>query len=560
MQETLVSARRALRDEPLFYILFAALALLTIVGHWAAPIGPGQDYHYHLMVAALNARPSSDPVAALYHRIAWFDANTLIYRVAWPFEQLFDPVRAFGLAVLVTVYLGFPLAVAYALGRSGRARWAALFAFVVVYCKAWSINGFVPFYSASTFMVLSLAEWEALFSRRDPRARTAIVRGAIFSSCMFLAHGHVYAWTTLMLGLFTVFAMLRDVALCVRAEGAKGALRGARQAFELAWRSLAAIGPSLAMFGAWYLRTHQGVAAAQSNRTLVPVNPPIEQKLFALPAFIIHTRAEDEGRYVAAMVVVALAMMLLSRRSGRRAPWFESFSLLTIASYFALPETVNGQTIAPRHVDIAFWSLPLVLWAADSRHDDESACVEREAHEIKAPAPCYKRPTLEWALVALVFTFSWGRVRQMTRTLQATYARETGALVALAEPCRRAKRAPFSVLGYATMTRESAVMHSPLFHQAHETLAALCGVETPVYDTTIYPHNLLPLRYRVPMPAPVYVIERDPQWYSNALLWQKFDLVLTAEWTPSADDDARIAPVAELVATSGTFRLYRRRQ
>lgn len=548
----------ALRAQPVFAAMFCALAIATIVGHWAAPIGPGQDYHYHLMSASLNARSSGDAVAALYHPISWLDANTLIYRVAWPFEKLFDPARAFGLAVLVAFYLGFPTAVAYALHRSGRPPWAALFAFPVVYCKAWSINGYVPFYTSSTFMVLVLGEFDALFERRDAHWRTAAWRGALFATLLFLAHGHVYAWTTVLLGFFTIVACVRDLT-SARTVGFRAA---AKRAIESALRALVTIGPSLTLFALWYLRTHRGAASSHTNTTLVPVSPPLDQKLFALPAYFIHTRAENEGVFSAGLLIVAAAIALLARRKLRRAVWLEAFALLSMISYFALPETVNAQSISPRHVDIALWTLPLALWASDSRTKKSASAEAGDAtSDVPSTKPLrfWQRPALEWALILIVFSFSFARVRQITKVLHNAYTRELGPIVALAEPCRRARRTPYSMLGYVTMTRESAVLHSPYFHQTHETLAALCGADTPVYDSTIYPHNLLPLRYRGALPAPIMIIERDGGWYNNATLWEKYDLVLTAEWTPSPEDEARIAQVATLVGTSGTFRLYRRK-
>lgn len=536
-----------MREQPVFCALFVAMAVATVVGHWRVPFGPGQDYHYHLMVAAMNARSASDPVAALYHPVSWFDANTLIYRVAWPFEKLFDPSRAFSLALMVELYVGFPLAVAYALKRTGRAPWGALFAFVAVYCKSWSINGYVPFLTGSTWMVLSLAEWSVLFDRPDEAPRTNIVRGALFTSAMFLAHGHVYAWTTALLALFTLIAIGAALSKIPR-DGARAALR---RAWQIAWRSLVTIGPSLLLFGLWYLRTHSGAAAARSNQVLVPYSPTIEAKSMGLIGYFIHTRGEHEFHFFAAMVIVALAALLFGRRSTGRGPWFELFAVLSLWSYFLLPESVTGQSISPRHIDIAFWAVPLVLWPTDE------STIGRTA-DAPALAP-WKRPALDYLLAALLFAFSVGRVRNLTSVLETAARLETGPILQLVEPCRRARRAPFSVLGHAPMTRESAVLHSPTMHQVHESLAALCGVETPVYDTSVFPHNLLPLRYRTAMPAPPIVFERDPAWYANPTVWEKFDLMLTSNWTPSSYDEQQLSTRAELVATSGVFRLYRRR-
>lgn len=531
----------------MFCALFVALAVATIAGHWRVPFGPGQDYHYHLMVAAMNARSASDPVAALYHPLSWFDANTLIYRVAWPFEKLFDPSRAFSLALMLELYVGFPLAVAYALKRTGRAPWGALFAFVAVYCKSWSINGYVPFLTGSTWMVLALAEWSVLFDRPEQEPRKNIVRGALFTVAMFLAHGHVYAWTTALLGLFTVFAMVAAVASSARSDIRAGLAR----AWLIAWRSLVTIGPSLLLFGLWYLRTHSGSAAAQSNHALVPYSPTIEAKSMGLISYFIHTRAEHEFHFFAAMIVVVLAGLIVGRRSTGRGPWFELFAVLSLWSYFLLPESVTGQSISPRHIDIAFWAIPLVLWPTDE------STIERAAD---APKPAsWRRPALEYLLATLLFVFCVGRVRNLTGVLENAARLETGPLMQLVEPCRRARRTPFSVLAHAPMTRESNVLHSPTMHQVHESLAAMCGVETPVYDTSVFPHNLLPLRYRGAMPAPPIVFERDPAWYANPTVWEKFDLVLTSNWTPSSFDEQQLATRAELVTTAGVFRLYRRR-
>lgn len=537
----------AVREQPVFSALFFTLAALTTVAHWKSPIGPGQDFHYHLMVASINARPSADPVAALYHPVSWFDANTLVYRIAWPFEKLTDPVRSFSIALLVVFYLGFPTAVAYALRRTGRAPWAALLAFATVYCKAWSSNGYVQFYTASTFVVLTVAEFSVLFDRSDAKLRTAMLRGAIFSTLLFLSHGHAYAWTTVLLGLFTLVAIARDLAR-IPAEGARAA---AKRGFETAWRSLVTIGPSLVLFSLWALRTQRVSAPGRGNIALQSVTPTVETKLLGLWAYFVHTRAANEFRDVVWFALVVLAMLLFGRRDNKRGPWFEGFALLSLLSFFVLPETVNGQSIAPRHVDMALWVLPLALWPSDA---------STAARETSATlASSCKRPAREYLLVAVVFSFAWTRVRDITAELNKAYVAETGPLLALREPCLRARRSPLSVLGHAPMTRESAFLHSPHMHQAHETLAALCGVETPVYDTNVFPHNLLPLRYRVAMPAPVYIIERDPAWYTNTLLWQKFDLVLTSSWTPTAADDEQLNRVAELVATSGPYRLYRRR-
>ena len=81
------------------------------------------------MNAAMNARSSSEPVRGLYQSINPFDSNTLLYTVAYPFEKITTPVRAFQIALLIMYYVGYPFGCAYALIRTGRSPWGALLAF-----------------------------------------------------------------------------------------------------------------------------------------------------------------------------------------------------------------------------------------------------------------------------------------------------------------------------------------------------------------------------------------------------------------------------------------------
>ena len=205
---------------------------------------------------------------------------------------------------------------------------------------------------------------------------------------------------------------------------------------------------------------------------------------------------------------------------------------------------------------MAFWAVPLVLWPTDAV---SKAALASDAQAQERALSPWRRPALEYALAAVLFVFCAARVRYVTTALATASRVETAPVLALTDACRRARRSPFSVLAHAPMTRESAYLHSPTMHQVHETLAAMCGVETPVYDTSEFPHNLLPLRYRAAMPAPPTIFERDPAWYTNPLVWQKFDLVLTSHWTPTDYDEQQLATHAQLVGTSGVFRLYRRR-
>src|SRR5262249_38413940 len=88
-------------------------------------------------------------------------------------------------------------------------------------------------------------------------------------------------------------------------------------------------------------------------------------------------------------------------------------------------------------------------------------------------------------------------------------------------------------------------------HQSHETFAAVCNLDTPVYDTSTYPHNYLPLRYRDKLPAPITILTGDPYWYRQSVLWTSFEYVLVQGWHVPQAEAEKLLPNAEFVASSG---------
>ncbi len=534
-------------------LLFFTLAALTVRMLHRAPIGPGQDYHYHLMSAAMDARPDSDPLRALYHRIHPFDANSLTYRVAFPFVRWLGPVRGFQVAVALLFYLGFPAAVWYGLRRSGRAPWGSLIAFVTVYTRGWSVDGFVPFLSSGAIMVIVLAEWNALLREEDPQPKSAMIRGTIAATLLFLAHAHTFGWTTMLLGVFTCGAVGRELL----GSSDRTARERVRAAVILAARSLVMIAPALILLVLWRARLEGHAPPLPPLPPGAPRNewsyPDVEfilrNAILAAPYFIMPIREAADLRMVVALVVVIVALVLLTRGDPSRARHFELFLLCSLASYFVLPVTINGQSISTRHMEFAIWMVPLVVWpsAAFDRRPES----QRERRLWWLP---------EAALALLLAMFVSKRLESVERALVKLNQREIGPMLQLVEPCRRARRQPYSVLAYVPMATESSYLHSVSMHQAHETLAALCGVETPVYNTNIRPYHTPPLRYRVPMPAPPGVYQSASNWPDPGLgMFERYDLVLTFEWSPTAEQQASLDERATLVGVSGSYRLYRRR-
>ncbi|MBL8679221.1 MAG: hypothetical protein JNK05_08655 [Myxococcales bacterium] len=538
-------------------LVFAAFTAITFAMHARAPIGPGQDYHYHLMVAAMTTRSSSDPVRALYHDLPWLDANTLVYRVAAPLVAIFGPLRGFQGAVALLYYLGFPAAIWYALRRAGRAAWAMPLAFVFVYGRVWSVDGFVPFLTAATFMVLSLAEWDAILARRDAAARPVVLRAAAFSTLLFLAHGHTYAWTMAVLALATIVTAVKHAAAAFDSSEPDrfAPLR------EVCVRSLIASLPSAVLAVLWVLRTRSLASevaptvleqAQRSRPYMQQLDPMLRGRMESFHQYFEHLASNSEVRYSAALALLVAALLLFARRDEGRSLTFELFSLASLLTSFVLPGLVHGQSVAPRHLEFFVWTLPLVLWPA------------------AAPAPASPddaQPTLRAALgargsslFALVIAFSVARMLSIQSALERMNRDELAPMLALVEPCRAARARPYSLLAYVPMQHESNAIKSWSLQQAHETFAALCGVETPVYDTRKSPHHLLPLRYRSAMPAPTGLFERRWRWFSpDEDIIQRYDLVLTYRFEPSPSEQPSIDQYLSLVGRSGGFRLYRRK-
>jgi len=537
-------------DSPtiLHATLFAALSVFTIAMLYRAPFGPGQDYHYHVMSAAMGARPSSEPLRAPYHSIHPFDANTLLYRVAWPFIRLFGPVRGFQCAVAVMFYLGLPAASWYALWRAKRAPWPSLLAFAVIYSRGWAVDGFVPFMCSSSLMVLVLAEWSAFLQPDADRSYRAMARGALFAALLFLSHAHTFAWTAVMMGLFTVAASGRELLT----KTADSAPLNVRPALELALKSLAMIAPAALLLLCWKIRIdtyappmHASTPVARWQYAGLDVM--LKNGLLAFPQYFAPLYDPTDVRFAAGLAVIALLLLLTVRQDQDRPRYFEAFSIVTFCSFLVLPLDVGGQSIGPRHMEFFMWTLPLVLWRRKSvsQRDEAGQSWRAWSHE---------------AVIAIALCgFCALRIHSIERAMVGLNRNELGPLLALEEPCRRARRAPYSILAYVPMTTTSKYFPSLTMHQAHETLAAICGVETPVYNTRIRPFHTTPLRYRVDMPAPIGIYQSAALWYTDAAILHHYDLVLTYDWHSDPSEQPEIDRVVTLVGRSGRYALYRRR-
>lgn len=505
------AAMARLRSPVAFIGALAVLVIGTAAVHTASPIGPGQDQHYHTLVAAIAARWRGDAFyQGLYEPLRPLDANTLLYALAYLPEKLFDPVRAFQVTTTTAYFVALPLVTAYALWRTGRWPWGALLSVPLAYVSSWSLGGYWPFLLAAPLMVVVVAEsGRALGEEPDARGRAGPggARPLLVASCAaalcFLAHAHVYTWTMIVVALVALTAIARALA-SYRADPAAATA----QAGRLAARALVIAGPSLVLFGVWFASTHGGAHSATLPSEPGAPSPTFWDKL-SLGALAL-TKGDGEKLFaVGLLAFVATALMFRRAAPGRRVGAYEVAFAATALSWLALPETVlGGQTVASRQLDMGLWLLPLVVAPRAPRH-----------------------PAWRTALAAALFVLPAARlvmIDEHLRALQGEYAgmRE----LARACPAERGE------IAYVTERVASRHWEGYAMHQPHETFAALCGLDAPVYDPGIYPHNLLPLRYRRGLPAPVVIVSGDPRWPERAVLWERFDYVLVRGRLSGAQD------------------------
>jgi hypothetical protein len=540
----MVAAMSALRAKwpttnGFFWAAFAVLALFSFVTVVANPIGPGQDYNFHLMSASIAARGwSGDPaITSLYHQVNPTDCNTLLYTLLFPFELLLGPVRGFSVGLGLLYFVGYPAACAAALSIMRRPMWGALLAFPLCWVRSYCHGGFMPFLSAVPFFMLTIALFHRCMTDASLRGVTSVsarkkrrwlIATMIACAATFLAHAHACAFLLVILAVVTVWSMSQSfTAIAPFAPAA--ALRGAT---ATGLRALLIVTPALALAASWWFRRCYG---DHSVRPAAP-RPSIgtwKQNFDYIYLAIFHTREDAEYMWVAALIVVVLAAIFISARARERLPTPEIAFLVTVASCFLLPYEMNGQGVGARQIDLTQWLLPLVV-------------IARPPERLRG----------RYALaVALVVVFAFGRTAYFAKHMRALQS-EVAGMFDMAKPCPVSK----GEMAYVTFGRQPATWTSDSLHQSHETLAALCRIDTPVYDNLVYPFSLQPLRYLGALPAPVTILAEDnATWYAHPRLWQDFDVVLVRNWNPTPEQLREAQVFADRIRVSGTWQLWKRK-
>ncbi|MBX3191933.1 MAG: hypothetical protein KF819_33390 [Labilithrix sp.] len=534
------NARSAWANAP-FFVAFSLGAMVAIRTMMQNPIGPGQDFHYHLMSASFAARGwLGDPdITALYHKVNPLHCNTLLYTLSFPFVTLLGPVNGFKTALSIFYFVGYPVACVGALAALRRSLWGAILAFPLCYVRVYTHSGFLPFVIAAPFFVLSVGLFWRVHhdatnrSVVDPTGRGLpfFMRAAMIACTLtFLGHGHMHAWLMLVLAFIALWAMGQAFA----AHVAFSPRRALAAAFFSGLRSLAMVTPSLLPFAYWYVDTHYGPHAAPP----VPLVPTLNVALAKLQMVftILGQIKNDDTEFVLVMAFLGVIMAgaLLSQRKRDRLPAPEIAFLLTAASFHFLPWSVSQQTVAVRHFDIALWLLPLVVY----------------------PLAPSRAPVRHALVVSAFMAYAYFRVSFTAKNLQLLQ-KELAGLHDMAVPCP-----PPAEIAYVTNGVQPYNWNTEGLHQVHETYAAMCKLDTPVYDTARSPHNLLALRYKVPMPAPVTILQSTVGWYKTPRLFQNFKYVLVRNWQPTEEELEEAMEVADRIRVSsdrGKWQLWKRK-
>jgi hypothetical protein len=537
----LMAALRAkwLADNRLFWAIFAVLALFSFATVVANPIGPGQDYNFHLFSASIAARgwAQDAAVTALYHQVNPTDCNTLLYVALFPFELLFGPVRGFSIGFGLFYFVGYPAACAAALAIMRRPLWGALLAFPLCWLRSYNYGGYMPFVFAVPWFVLALALFHramtdateaGIVTPNARRRRRGMIAAALGCAAVFLAHAHASGWLLVILAAVTLWTM--GQGLVISASFAPlAALRGAT---ATGLRALVLVVPTLLLSGSWWFRRSYGEHAVAPTAARPSIGTWQQNFEYAFQS-LFHINDDAEYMWVAALFMVVLAGLLFSARSRERLPTPEIAILATAASCFILPYEVNGQGLGARQIDLTQWLLPLIVIAR----------VPERARGRYAVA------------VGAIIVFAFGRTAYFAKHMRS-FQTEVAGMLDMAKPCP----ASTGELAYVTYGRRAARWRSDSLHQSHETLAALCKIDTPVYDTRVFPYSLQPVRYLGALPAPVTILADDnPAWYAHPGLWQNFDVVLVRNWNPTPEQLREAEALATRTRVSGAWQLWRRK-
>jgi hypothetical protein len=500
-----------------FVLAFAVCALLTVHAHYTYPFWPGQDDNYDKYCSMVVARMGSDPaIGALYQPMQLWHSQTLLYVASGALGHVMEPASAMRLVYVCFAFLGTPLVTAWILTEEKRSPWGALLAFPLAYGRMWSF-GFLKFSAAAPFFLLTLFTFVAIFRAPKPSWK------------------QVFAFTGALLAVtWFAFAVARATDWL-----AVSPVKTAPRVFALQ-TGLAAVAsaPVLLSFYAWYHATQQRLGGlSEASNWKDGLFGTLDEKFRAMLLLIQVTKLEEEQQHTVWLIGLALACIALRKLGSRdRSPLPELFFGLTWFSYFLLPREVSAsgagpQLVAPRHVDIALWLLPL--------------CV--------TPALFARHKLASLAGVYLLIRFTAMRLTLLFGALRGLNVEDMKGLEQIVA------QAPDGHLRITQVTfgeQSSREWFAFTFEQNYAYVAARKGYEAPVYDTRI---RAMEVRYKDAPPSPPTIMVNDASWWKRPDVQKNFDLVLTLRFHPTTETRIAMDEAFHSVGHSGEWELWQRK-
>lgn len=490
-------------------------------------IQPMQDNGLHLALTSVfaNYGKAGSIYPPIYKPLDWLNTNSLLYTVAGGLGKVIGPSLAFRLT-LATYFAGVPLANVYALRVFGRSVWGAVISVPLLYNLSCGF-GFANFLFSAPLAVMALP----LFYRMHQRptvGRVAICAALV--TALFLAHLHTFLWMGVLLFMMTIAAL---VSSSVRVLFGFPATRP----HVVLGVSLVAVLPGVALLGRWLYRTLQppaadelvivGVEKSSLGTWMNSIIAPDGAFARAHQVMTITKSTAELWYRVAILALVLVAIVLARLHKWKRPPILELACVVTLLSFFVLPDNFAGQQIiASRQIGFAGWFASALFVPVPGR-------VTRLGRAFVVGAMC---------CVSAGYLMFY---RELLIKFEKEEANGLAEVIAAAPPQKR--------LHYVNLQPESKYFtFRPFWHVETWYMADRLGQcdENPAWG------NSQAVRYRKTYNL-MRIEQHSPRWPAMMEIWKNFDLVLVRQWHPTEADLQRANEYGERIAQRGDWEIWR---
>lgn len=537
-------------------LVLVAAIIWSLSFYWRYKFQPMQDVGHHVGLSAVVA--DWGRAGSLYTELYEFpnplNANSLLYTVAGYLGKLVGVTFAFRLCMSFYI-AGIPLANLYALRVFGRSSWGALIAVPLVYFNMNYVAGFANLLFAGPFLVLSVP---LLYRLLDRFSWKRLGAAALCYACVFLSHAHVFLWAGFLGAVLTLVMFVMRLALPSRTRATaidagdaqvrvveaphvrrrREAGRRLLAAFKLAGASLLAVTPSLLLFWRWYdwafgAGKAEGAVVVTSglDKNFGAAFKPAQALWHDFPMYSLKVFISDEDLSLVwklgLLVGVSVALARLSRL--RKPPVLEIAFLLTLASYFVMPESIDtNPVVGSRQTGIALWFLPgMINLVAPS--------VSRIARYVVIAGMLWFVDAFFVVWRAHLVTFEHTEAAGLEYVLEAAPPRQHLHLVKIASDWSK-------VFGWRPVWHVEKYYMADKFGQVPDN-PAIVSTSSIRYRKDVDPHR---------------IGRHSPEWSTWDDLWKYHELILVHGWKPTASELEAAKAHGRRVRQSGDWELWRR--